>query len=69
MKVYVVERGERYEGGQAVGVYSTFSKAKAAALNQDTAFEDGWIEADTHYWKNGCDYVTVIEFEVDAEQE
>jgi hypothetical protein len=66
MKVYVVEHGEKFEGGQIIGVYTTYEKAKFVALSQEPVFDGGWIADDCGTYRyNGCDYVNVKEFEVE----
>lgn len=64
MTVYIVENGERYEGGSVVSVHSSYAKAVEAALAVQTHFAGGWKPDREDHWTNGCDYVTVLQYEV-----
>lgn len=68
MIVWVVVNGERCEGGDVVSIHSTKDDAINAALAVKTHFDGGWI-GEFPYWVNGCDFVTVEEHAVAAEQE
>lgn len=72
MKVFIVERGEIYEGGWVVGVFLDPMKAEEVALRQKTHFEGGWVydkdsNPDNKRWENGCDFVSMMMFEIDKE--
>jgi len=64
MKVYVVELGERYQGGSVVGIFRIKKKAIQTALAQKTDFPGGWKEYGENRWHNGCDYVKIFPYEV-----
>lgn len=69
MTIYLVEAGEKYEGGQVISVHKSETNAIREALNVECHFEGGWVRKDSVYyknlcWFNGCDYVRVVEMEV-----
>lgn len=65
MKVFIVEHGEKHEGGEICGVFKNKEKAIACALGIRTCFEGGWVPTERpFYWENECDYVKVSEWEV-----
>ncbi len=64
MIVYIVECGERHEGGSTVGVYSSMESAQNAAMRVDCHFDGGWEAQDENVWHNGCDYVRIVAFPV-----
>lgn len=68
MKVYIASRGERGEGSEILGVYSTYEAAQARALSEEAHFGDGrWSPRRLwSAWENGCDYVEVTEHEVES---
>ena len=64
MTVFVVSFGEKYEGGRILGIKDTLEKAQKLALEQETCFDGGWVPKKENYWENGCDFISVEEFEV-----
>jgi len=64
--VFLVERGEKHEGGSVLSAHKTREGAVKAALKAKTCFDGGWTneEGDGDWWENGCDYVQVIEVPV-----
>ena len=64
--VYLVELGERNEGGYIVAVHLSRTNAVEVALKCRTCFAGGWIPDpnDDYAWENGCDYVRVYRMEV-----
>lgn len=67
MKVFIVERGEMNEGGNVESVHRSEQTAIAAALAKKPCFAGGWIPAkgQKNFWINGCDYVAVVEANVE----
>lgn len=67
-KVWVVSKGEKHEGGSVEGVYASKEVAIKHALKVSYSFDGGWtpIKDDPLSWENGCDYLTIEEFEVEA---
>lgn len=69
MKVYVLLGGEKHEGGNVLGVYSTRRKAmKAAAQCADPlgrTFQLIEQNGDYAYFTAGCDFVSVNSHRVD----
>ena len=65
-KVWVVLNGEMHEGGSVVSVHDSKNKAVKAALAVHPHFDGGWepLPEENLSWGNGCDYVTVEEWEV-----
>ena len=65
--VFVVENGERHEGGEIVSIHRTYKAAKAAALAVKPHFEGGWIQDKEvkDYYTNGCDFVMITKHEVE----
>jgi hypothetical protein len=64
-KVWIVLNGEMHEGGAVVSVHDSKIKAMSAALKVETHFSGGWQPLpDPDSWGNGCDYVTVEEWEI-----
>lgn len=66
--IYVVERGEKNEGGSVIAVCRHWTSAKTCALKEKGSFGDGtWapIESgpDEWEWENGCDYVRIRRME------
>lgn len=70
IKVYVVEMGERHEGGTVIAIRHSEKDAIKVALGVKPCFDGGWLrverenEADHHEWINGGDYVMVYPEEV-----
>ena len=66
MRVYIVVRGEQHEGGSVMGAYSSYDKARYAALGSKPSFGP-WEEDpdEPDYWESGCDFVTVQDWEVE----
>jgi len=65
--VWVVESGEKHEGGSVRSVHCKKQRAVAAALATKCVFDGGGIhtdECDELEWVNGCDYVRVVKFRV-----
>lgn len=62
--VWLVTHGEYGEGKTTVSVWLRKDKAIKAALAQSTCFEGGWKPYGEDMWRNGCDVVTVEQFEV-----
>lgn len=60
-KVYIVINGEQYAGSTVVSVHKTLDGAVAAALQVPCCFDGGWIPNGKLWWKNGCDYLAVLE--------
>lgn len=77
MQVWVMERGEKYEGGRVVGIYATRDMARADVLDgmKDLArFRDAAgraeVEADgSLYMESGCDWLTLTPYEVQGQLE
>lgn len=67
MKVYIVVIGERNEGGSVERVFHSKEKARQAAVEYHACFSGGWKEDTLNgdYWENGCDFVSVTEYEVE----
>lgn len=65
-RVWVVEKGEKHEGGTVISVHQTRSGAEIAALAMPTDFEGGWDEVGDNCWENGCDYVKITWYDVEA---
>ena len=65
--VFVVENGEKHEGGEIVSVHRTYKTAKAVALSVKTHFKGGWVEDKEFkdYYTNGCDFVMVTQHEIE----
>ena len=65
-QVYIVSRGERFEGGQIQSVHENLESAIKSALEIPCVFEGGWEESTSrpHYWTNGCDFIDVQSFDV-----
>lgn len=59
--IFVVEHGERCEGGSVVSLHKSHEKAVEAALKVEPCFDGGWKQDGTDCWINGCDYVKVTE--------
>ena len=71
--VYVVTRGERYEGAHTVAITFHYEKAREIAMKQEAYFDDekwhpvvlakkGNAKNDVvslWLWENGCDYVRI----------
>ena len=68
--VWVVMKGERYEGGSVYGIFATAEKAYRAALGlqaYDYTEDYPWVEDHLpegypegyRSWSAGCDYITV----------
>lgn len=66
MSVWVVLKGEKHEGGSVCGVYSTKERAIFEGLKATFSFDGGWTKMkDCELsWENGCDYLSVEEWEV-----
>ena len=64
MKVYIVSTGERSEGSRVVGVFTSMDSATDAALAVKPCFDGGWQPSGENSWMNGCDFVSIQEFEV-----
>lgn len=62
--VWLVTHGEYGGGRTPVSVWSRKDKAVKAALAQTTCFPGGWVSYGDGTWRNGCDIVTVEQFEV-----
>jgi len=65
-KVWIVIKGEKHEGGSVEGVYATKNKAVNEAMKVSCSFGGGWspIMNEELSWENGCDYLTVEDWEV-----
>jgi len=65
-KVYAVVAGVAYEGYSIKGIFSSLDVAARAA--EKLAVEDdlGRIDASVPEWGNGCEYVAVEEYVIDA---
>jgi len=70
--VYIVENGEKYEGGYVVSIHKTFEGAVKAALQVRACFEGGWVKdlmdeepGKFCSWENGCDWLSVRKMEVE----
>lgn len=70
MKVYVVLRGEEYEGSEIQGIFFTREKAEKcvqSTIEKITSFApshyQNW-EHDQNEWWLGCYYVNIEEHEV-----
>ena len=70
MIVYVVQRGEQYEGSRILGIFASRREAIRHALLETTHFDDKhWRSKPTMlngatYWENGCDYLMVTPWRV-----
>lgn len=64
-KIFIVCHGERGRGGFVVGVFEDKIKATTKALTQKTHFTEGWKQEGVDYWVNGCDFVSIEEWEVE----
>ena len=67
MRVYAVLHGEKHEGGMLVSIHASQCDAIRAALEVETCFEGGWkpIEDEDLVWENGCEFVEVVERELE----
>lgn len=66
MTIYILMRGERNEGGEIRGVYTSYESAVQAAMDVPRAFPGGWEHYDNNEWVNGCDFVRISIWTVDA---
>lgn len=69
--VYVLERGERYEGSWIIGIYSTYELALAAvpkAQADSTWYPGDWELESEDYWTNGIDYISICRFTLDSQE-
>jgi hypothetical protein len=70
MKIWIVLHGEQHKGGWVVSVHNTKAKAVKATLAFERQFAGYWlkkdIDGDRLYWENGCDFITVIEKEIET---
>lgn len=64
MKVYVLVVGESYEGYGIVDIYKNRQDAVNAAKNVDPSFYE-WQGNDVDGWRSGCDYMEILEYEVE----
>lgn len=76
MQVWLVESGEKHEGGSVRGVYKTQLRATRAAKGMQVAFDHAgeWEPVDlpesprypegTLMWVSGCDWIKVTPREV-----
>jgi hypothetical protein len=65
MTVYIVESGEKGEGGSVDSVWSSHHAAVDAALKTKAHFAGGWELNRNDCWYNGCDYVRIVRMKVD----
>ena len=67
MKVYTVSKGERCEGGDVEGVFT--SLRKAFDLVGHIQSQNSWVtwkETDKYTWEGGSLYIVVIAFDTDT---
>jgi hypothetical protein len=66
MTVYVVSRGEHYEGSHVVGIFFNVDDAIKAALAEPTYSDEGWVKDERfpNSWDCGCDCVSVNPYDV-----
>jgi hypothetical protein len=61
--LFLVLRGEQYEGGHYQGVYSTEERARAKVMELISRSRvrpnDQWVERGHNRWVKGCDYITI----------
>lgn len=65
MKVYVLVVGESYEGYGIVDIYKNRQDAVNAAMSVPASFDGGWQGNEEDGWRNGCDYMDIVEYEVE----
>jgi hypothetical protein len=71
MNVFIVSRGETYEGSRVKGIFSTIEKARAFAEAMRTEMSADfhwrntqWKEEAPDYWEFECDFVKIETKEV-----
>lgn len=66
MNIWIVEKGENYEGGTVICVCNSKNLAIKKALESPCSFPGGWVKdkEEDMLWGNGCDYVTVRRFKI-----
>ena len=66
MKVYIVVHGELSEGGKVMGVHVNYSDAKIEATLIPTHFKSPWeaVKDERDFWVSGCDFVEIVEQEL-----
>lgn len=65
MKVYVLVVGEKYEGYNIQGIFQNKQDAVNAAMSVPASFDGGWQGNEEDGWRNGCDYMDIVEYEVE----
>lgn len=61
MKVWIVEMGEKSEGGSILGVFSSEHKALTFTSKVEPHFGP-WQLKDTNYWESGCDCLKITTY-------
>ena len=68
MNIYIIEKGEEFEGGRVISAHTTRQGAEMAVLarikKQNEEFGDEWVEARKGRWQFSCNYVQIVELEV-----
>lgn len=63
--IFVVFRGEAYEGGKIEALFTSREEARVHArhlVDQTTYRRDRWEhDVEENYWHNGCDYIEIQE--------
>ena len=60
--VYIVFRGENYEGGRVEALFSSREEARLHAyhwVNDWPGRADRWTQEDADNWRSGCDYIEI----------
>jgi hypothetical protein len=67
MKVYILSRGEKGEGGNVRGVYSTIKKAREAVKKEKPCFDGGWVQSEGAdlFWTNRCDFLEITVWRIE----
>ena len=66
MTVYVVSRGENHEGGKVDKIFSSLANARAFCRDKKFLNFGDWEEVDFCEWNNGCDFMIIEKFKVEA---
>lgn len=66
MNIWIVEKGEKHEGGSVIHVCASKKFAVRKALEVPCSFPGGWVKdkEEDLLWGNGCDYLTVRRFKI-----
>ena len=62
--VYIVSRGEMYEGGTTLGVFARVDQARRFAREYVANDRGEWEEEETDRWTCGCNVVEIDEQDV-----